>query len=305
MSGSRRLTISRCPKCSPVGSSSPRRSRYPAGPGPPAGARAGAKSSVAAMGANRDRLPPLVELVGRAARVTGGSRGLGREMALGLARAGADVMIASRKAEACEAAAAEIAAETGRRVIGRACHVGHWDELEPLLDAAWEEFGRLDVLVNNAGSSPQYPDEAGVTEALFDKVVDVNLKGPFRLTALAGERMARDGGGSIVNVSSVAAVHASPGELPYAAAKAGLHALTTGFARAYGPSVRVNCVMPGAFLTDISKAWDMPAFERRAQQFALQRGGQPEEIVGAVLYLVSDAASYTTGAVLPVDGGYA
>jgi NAD(P)-dependent dehydrogenase (short-subunit alcohol dehydrogenase family) len=256
------------------------------------------------MAANRDRLAAVFDLTGRAALVTGGSRGLGREMALGLARAGADVMIASRKAEACEAAAAEIAAATGRRVIGRGCHVGRWDELEPLLDAAYAELGRLDVLVNNAGSSPLYPDEVGVTEALFDKVVDVNLKGPFRLTALAGERMARDGGGSIVNVSSVAAVHATPGELPYAAAKAGLHALTTGFARAYGPAVRVNCVMPGAFLTDISKAWDMEAFGRRAEAFALERGGEPREIVGAVLYLASDASSYTTGAVLPVDGGY-
>src|SRR3954452_5323118 len=261
MSGSRRLTISRCPKCSPVGSSSPRRSRYPAGPGPPAGARAGSKSSVAAMGANRDRLPPVFELVGRAALVTGGSRGVGREMALGLARAGADVMIASRKAEACEAAAAEIAAQTGRRVIGRACHVGHWDELEPLLDAAWEEFGRLDVLVNNAGSSPLYPDEAGVTEALFDKVVGVNLKGPFRLTALAGDRMAAGSGGSIVNISTTASLRPAPGELPYAAAKAGLNVLTSGFAQALGPAVRVNAIVAGPFLTDISKAWDMPAFE--------------------------------------------
>src|SRR4051794_41934681 len=129
------------------------------------------------MGANRDRLPPVFELVGRTALVTGGSRGLGREMALGLARAGADVMIASRKAEACEAAAAEIAAQTGRRVIGRACHVGHWDELEPLLDAAWEEVGRLDVLVNNAGSSPPYPDEAGGSGGPFGQGLGRDPKG--------------------------------------------------------------------------------------------------------------------------------
>jgi NAD(P)-dependent dehydrogenase (short-subunit alcohol dehydrogenase family) len=243
-------------------------------------------------------------LEGKAALVTGGSRGLGRAMARGLARAGADVMIASRKADSCEAAAAEIAQETGRRVVGRACHVGHWNELDGLADAAYEEFGKVDVLVNNAGMSPVYPDEAGVTEELYDKVLDVNLKGPFRLTAVVGSRMAQGDGGSIVNVSSIAAIRPHPGVLPYAAAKAGVNALTEGFARAFGPKVRVNCVMPGTFLTDISKAWDMAAFEQVSQGFALRRGGEPEEIVGAVLHLAGDDSSYTTGAVLRIDGGH-
>lgn len=243
-------------------------------------------------------------LQGRVALVTGGSRGLGREMAFGLARAGADVMIASRKLEACKATAAEIATETGRRVVGRACHVGRWDELDSLADAAYEEFGRVDILVNNAGMSPVYPDERSVTEELYDKVLDVNLKGPFRLTAVVGARMAEGTGGSIINVSSIAAIRPHPGVLPYAAAKAGVNALTEGFARALGPRVRVNCVMPGTFLTDISKAWDMEAFERVAEGFALRRGGRPEEIVGAVLHLAGDESSYTTGAVLRIDGGH-
>lgn len=243
-------------------------------------------------------------LQGRVAMVTGGSRGLGREMAFGLARAGADVMIASRKLEACKATAAEIATETGRRVVGRACHVGRWDELDSLADAAYEEFGRVDILVNNAGMSPVYPDERSVTEELYDKVLDVNLKGPFRLTAVVGARMAEGTGGSIINVSSIAAIRPHPGVLPYAAAKAGVNALTEGFARALGPRVRVNCVMPGTFLTDISKAWDMEAFERVAEGFALRRGGRPEEIVGAVLHLAGDESSYTTGAVLRIDGGH-
>jgi NAD(P)-dependent dehydrogenase (short-subunit alcohol dehydrogenase family) len=243
------------------------------------------------------------DLTGRVALVTGGSRGLGRAMVLGMAAAGADVVIASRKLDACEALARQVRESTGRRALPVACHVGHWTELEALVDAAYEEFGRVDVLVNNAGMSPVYPEPAAVSEDLWDKVIGVNLKGPFRLIALVGPRMAEQGGGSIINISSTASLHPRPEVIPYAAAKAGLNALTQAFARAW-PSVRVNCIVPGAFLTDISKAWDMDAFERRAERLALRRAGRPEEIVGAALYLASDASSYTTGALLSVDGGY-
>jgi len=242
-------------------------------------------------------------LAGKVALVTGGSRGLGRAMVLGFAREGADVIIASRKLEACEATAAEVRAATGREALPVACHVGRWADVEALVDAAYARFGRVDVLVNNAGMSPLYPKPSDVTEDLFDKVLGVNLKGPFRLTALVGERMAAGDGGSIINVSSTASVRPTPNVIPYATAKAGLNAMTEAFALAYGPKVRVNCIMPGPFLTDISKAWDMPAFERRAQRFALRRGGQPEEIVGAAIYFASDASSFTTGAVLRIDGG--
>jgi len=250
------------------------------------------------------RIGDSFDLTDRVAVVTGGSRGLGREMVLGLAAAGADVVIASRKLDACEALAAEVREATGRRALPVACHVGRWDEVEALAGAAYAEFGRVDVLVNNAGMSPVYPDVSAITEELWDKVLDVNLKGPFRLTAIVGERMRRDGGGSIVNVSSVAALHPHPEVVPYAAAKAGVNAITEAFAHAFGPAVRVNCIVPGAFLTDISEAWDMDAFERQAQGFALRRGGEPREIVGTLLYLASDASSYTTGALLRVDGGY-
>ena len=248
-------------------------------------------------------MPNLLDFTGKVALVTGGSRGLGREMALGFARAGADVAIASRKLESCEAAAAEVRA-IGRRAVPHACHVGKWDELPGLVDAVYQEFGRLDVLVNNAGMSPLYPSLEDVTEDLFDKVVAVNLKGPFRLAALVGSRMAKAEGGSILNISSTAAARPSPGAEPYGAAKAGLNALTRSLAFAYGPKVRVNCIMAGPFFTDVSRHWDMEAFERRAAtNLALQRGGDPAEIVGAALYLSSDAASFTTGAVLAVDGG--
>ena len=246
---------------------------------------------------------PQFDLSGRVALVTGGSRGLGREMVLGFAAAGADVVVASRDGAACEKFAAEVTEATGRRALGIGAHVGHWDDLDGLVDRIYRDFGRLDVLVNNAGMSPVYDGEAAVTEALFDKVLDVNLKGPFRLTALVGTRMAEGDGGSIINITSAGAVHPRPGILPYAAAKAGLNALTTGFAHAFGPKVRVNAIMAGTFLTDVSKAWDMTAFEKRAQGFALKRGGRPEEIVGAALYLASDLSSYTTGSILTVDGG--
>jgi NAD(P)-dependent dehydrogenase (short-subunit alcohol dehydrogenase family) len=244
-------------------------------------------------------------LRGQVALVTGGSRGLGAEIACAFAAAGADVVISSRKAGACEALAAELNSRTGRRILALPCHVGHWDEIEGLVDKAFEAFGRLDICVNNAGMSPLYPSLGEVSEELFDKVIAVNLKGPFRLSALAGERMKVQGRGCIINISSVAAIRPHPTELPYAAAKAGLNAITKGFAMALGPEVRVNCIMCGPFLTDISKAWDMEAFERGARRFPLRRAGQPHEIVGAAVYLASDSASFTTGAVLTVDGGAA
>jgi NAD(P)-dependent dehydrogenase (short-subunit alcohol dehydrogenase family) len=243
------------------------------------------------------------DLTGRVALVTGGSRGLGRAMVLGLAGAGADVIIASRKLDACEAVADEARA-LGVRALAVACHVGRWDELEALTETAYAEFGSVDVLVNNAGMSPLYGELVDVEEALWDKVQEINLKGPFRLTALIGSRMAAGAGGSIINISSAAARYPRPGELPYAAAKAGVNALTVGFAHAFGPNVRVNCIAPGTFLTDVSEHWDMEAFAQTSARFALRRAAQPDEVVGTVLYLASDASSYTSGAVLEVDGGF-
>jgi NAD(P)-dependent dehydrogenase (short-subunit alcohol dehydrogenase family) len=241
------------------------------------------------------------DLTGKVALVTGSSRGLGRAMVLGLAAAGADVVVASRSLEACRAVADEVTAATGRRALPLACHVGHWDEIDGLVDAAYETFGRVDVLVNNAGMSPVYDRLEDVTEALWDKVVGVNLKGPFRLTALVGARMVAGGGGSVVMVSSTGSIRPIPSILPYAAAKAGLNALTEGFAQALGPTVRVNTIMAGPFYTDASASW-APA-RGTPTRSALSRLGEPDEIVGTVLYLASDAASYTTAATVRVDGG--
>jgi NAD(P)-dependent dehydrogenase (short-subunit alcohol dehydrogenase family) len=255
---------------------------------------------------NNKRANEIFDLSGKVAIVTGGSRGLGLEMANAFAAAGASVVIASRKLEPCEQAATDIQKATGQECIGTAYHAGTWEDSDRLADLAYDRFGHVDVLVNNAGMSPLYESLTAVSEGLYDKVLEVNLRGPFRLSSLVGERMAAGDGGSIINVSSTAAVQPTPTELPYAMAKAALNAMTLGLARAYTPKVRVNCIMPGPFLTDISKAWDMEAFNQRAAtMIPLRRGGQPDEVVGAALYFASDASSFTTGAILKVDGGSA
>jgi NAD(P)-dependent dehydrogenase (short-subunit alcohol dehydrogenase family) len=218
---------------------------------------------------------------------------------------GADVVIASRKADACEQVAAELRERFGHRALAVPFHAGHWADCSHLLDTTYAGLGRLDVLVNNAGMSPLYPSLTALSEELWDKVIDVNLKGPFRLAALAAERMAGAGGGSIINVSSVGAMQPTIGELPYAMAKSALHTMAAGMAHAYGGRVRVNVIMPGAFLTDISKAWPAAMRGEMERQIPMGRCGEPDEIVGAALYLASDASSYTSGAVIKVDGGWA
>ncbi|MEO6125115.1 MAG: SDR family oxidoreductase [Ilumatobacteraceae bacterium] len=245
----------------------------------------------------------IFDLTGKVAIVTGGSRGLGRQMVLAFAQHGADVVIASRKIENCESVADEVRV-LGRKALAVAYHAASWDGADHLADAAHAEFGTVDILVNNAGMSPLYPSPDAITEDLFDKVIGVNLKGPFRLSVNVGTKMAAGRGGSIINVSSIASRRPGANELVYAAAKAAINNLTSGLARTFGPSVRVNCIVPGPFLTDISKAWDLAAFEKQARTaYALQRGGHPHEVVGAALYFASSASSYTTGAMLDIDGG--
>jgi len=245
----------------------------------------------------------LFDLTDRVVLVTGGSRGLGREMAFAAAQCGADVVIASRKLEACEATAEEITSATGRAAMPYQVHVGRWDELDGLVDATCERFGKVDVLLNNAGMSPLYDSLTSVSEKLFDAVVNLNFKGPFRLSALVGERMVADGGGSIINVSSSGSLRPAPDMLPYAAAKAALNTLTEGLAKAFGPSVRVNTLMAGPYLTDVSKSWGLEHVERPFGNLPLQRAGHPAEIIGAALFLMSDASSFTTGSILRADGG--
>ncbi|WP_433664926.1 SDR family NAD(P)-dependent oxidoreductase [Nocardia sp. CA-128927] len=236
--------------------------------------------------------------------VTGGSRGLGKEMVLAFAAAGADVVIASRKFDDCAALADEVKNTHGRRALPVACNVSDWAQCDALVETVYAEFGRVDVLVNNAGLSPLYPSLDQVSEALFDKVIGVNLKGPFRLSALIGTRMAATGGGSIINISSIEAVRPAPFAVPYAAAKAGLNTLTVGLAQSFGPTVRVNTIQCGAFATDISKAWTDEMRTQIGTLNAQRRVGEPDEIVGAAIFFATDASAFCTGATLALDGGW-
>ncbi len=242
----------------------------------------------------------LFDLSGKTALVTGGSRGLGYQIARSFAEHGADVIVTSRKLDACQRVAREIEG-LGRRALAHACHLGHWSEIEGLVAAAYGAFGKLDILVNNAGMSPVTPSSLATGEELFDKVVALNFKGPYRLSALVGARMAAAGGGSIINVSSVGALIPQASFGPYAGAKAALNAMTLAHAQEYGPKVRVNAILPGAFRTDIAKAW--PADKEANLQAAIPRYGEPHEIVTTALYLASGHSSYTTGAMIRVDGG--
>jgi NAD(P)-dependent dehydrogenase (short-subunit alcohol dehydrogenase family) len=187
---------------------------------------------------------------------------------------------------------------------GIACNVSDWVQCGHLVEASYDHFGKVDILVNDAGLSPLYPSVDAIDEALFDKVIGVNLKGPFRLTAAIGTRMVTDGGGSIINVTSIEAIRPSANAVPYSAAKAGLNAMTEAMAKALAPTVRVNAIQAGPFLTDVSKAWNMTEFHKIADRsIALRRGGDPREIVRAAVYFASEASSYCTGSILRLDGG--
>lgn len=247
-----------------------------------------------------------IDLSGRVAVVTGGSRGLGRAIAQGLSEAGATVAIASRKRDVCEALAAELIAKGGR-ASAHAFDAADWDSCDSLFAEVQDRWGGADILVNNAGKSPVAPSSIATSQAAFDHVIAVNLRSAFRLSALFGDQMVRRGKGAIINISSSGALRPDPGFAPYAAAKAGLHILTQTFAKEFGPSVRVNTVMPGPFHTDGTKSWSRSEgfAEHARKHMPLGRGGEPEEIVGAVIYLASDLAGYATGACLAVDGGHA
>ena len=245
----------------------------------------------------------LFDLTGKVAVVTGGSRGIGRSIVLGYARAGADVVIASRKLDNCEAVAREVEETTGRRALA----VG--DARRPLGPVRRARRHRLPGVRalrsprQQRGDVAALPDLASITEDYYDKVASVNLKGPFRLATQFGTRMAESDGGSIINVSTIGSLRASGLELVYGCAKAGLNALTIGLADSYGPKVRANCILPGAILTDIAEAWSPETRAGVGNLTALKRAGVADDFIGTALWLASDASSYVTGVLVRVDGG--
>ncbi len=242
---------------------------------------------------------PLFDLSGRVALVTGGSRGMGERIVKAYAERGADVIIASRKLERCQEVAEQVEA-IGRKALAVSVHAGRWDSIDELIETSYAWAGRVDILVNNAGMGPMVPSH-DVTEQLFDSVVNLNFKGPFRLASQIGKRMYDGDGGTIINISSSGALRPLPAVVPYGSAKAALNAMTRSLAAEYGPKVRVNAISPGPFLTDIAGSW--PEEARTTADNALRRPAHPSEIVGAAVFLASDAASFVTDALLRVDGG--
>ena len=244
-------------------------------------------------------MDPLFDFTGKVVLVTGGSRGLGYQMVKAFAERGADVIIASRKLESCEAVAGEVRA-LGRKALAISAHVGKWDECDRLIEESYAAFGRVDILVNNAGMSPR-ADSHDVTEALFDSVVNLNFKGPFRLASQIAHRMSQGDGGCIINVSSSGGVMPLPGVVPYGASKAALNAMGLSLAHEYAPKVRVNTLSAGPFLTDIAKSW--PEKHRQRNPSPRGRPGDPPDIVTSALFLASPASVNVTGALVRCDGG--
>ena len=244
-------------------------------------------------------MDPLFDFTGKVALVTGGSRGLGYQMVRAFAERGADVIIASRKLENCEAVADEMRA-LGRKALAISAHVGRWDDCDRLVDEAYEAFGHVDILVNNAGMSPRMPSHE-VSEKLFDSVLSLNFKGPFRLSTQIGKRMYDAGGGCIINVTSSGSMMPLPQVVPYGSSKAALNAMSRSLAWEYAPHVRVNTLSPGAFRTDIVEAWP----DKGQGPIPIPRGhaADPQDIITAALFLASPASVNVTGSIVRCDGG--
>ncbi len=250
-------------------------------------------------------MPETFSLVGKTSLITGGTRGIGLALARGFADARSNVVICGRKRQTVDAALESLQA-FGSRVQGMVADVASADDLERLVHDTAQSFGSIEVLVNNAGTNPYLGPIVDSDNWAWDKTFDVNLRGPYLLSRMVGRMMIDAGRGSVINVASVAGLEAAPMMGIYSVTKAGMIMLTRVLAREWGGhGVRVNCICPGLFKTDLSRAlW---SDDRRLQMFtartALGRPGSVEELVGAAVYLASDASSYTTGAILQIDGG--
>lgn len=249
----------------------------------------------------------LFDLTGKVVIITGSTKGIGRSMVSGLSGAGASVVVSSRKQDLCEQVAAEIRAETGGDVLPLACHVGDWEAIPGFVEAVVERFGRIDALVNNAGINPAPTTVSAMTLEYWRKMFSVNLEGPLRMSQCVAPVMRDGGGGSIVNIATMAAYSGGSNVCAYGASKAALVNLTKSAAQEWAPwNIRVNALSPGPFITEMVEGADRvrPGFKDViANGTLMKRIADPAEIVGPVLYLVSDASSYVTGDDLSVSGG--
>lgn len=245
-------------------------------------------------------------LEGKIALVTGASRGIGEAIAMSFAENGAECILASRKAEALDGVVKKIETANGK-AIACAANMGDLTQIADLFALIRDKYGKLDILVNNAATNPYFGEMAGAPEWAWDKTLAVNLKGPFFATQEASKLMEAAGGGAIVNVASINGVRPAPLQGIYSITKAGLISMTKGFAKELAAKkIRVNALLPGLTKTDFSKAlFEMEDIHKHViAEIPLQRHAEPHEMAGAVLYLVSDAASFTTGICITCDGGY-
>lgn len=244
-------------------------------------------------------------LDGKIAIITGGSRGIGQAIAFGMAEAGADIVIAARKLPDLEETAKEII-KLGRKCLPITAHVGKSEDRENLVKRTIEEFGRIDILVNNAGTNPVWGSVMEIDERAWDKIMEVNLRGPFFLSKLVAKEMMKGGGGCIINIASHAGVVGYRNIGVYSISKAGLIMMTKVCAREWSRyNIRVNAVAPGWVRTrTASRMWQDPEeLNYYLEHTALGRIAEPEDIVGTVLLLASDASKHITGEVIVINGG--
>ena len=246
-----------------------------------------------------------LSLQGKIALITGASRGIGEAIAITLADYGAQTILVSRKIDALQGVVEKITSRGGS-AQAIACHMGELDQIEDLFVQIKDRFGKLDILINNAATNPYFGEMLGADEGIWDKTFGVNLKGPFFMIQHAARLMQESGGGSIVNVSSINGINPAPLQGIYSITKAGLISMTRAFAKEMAAlNIRVNAILPGLVETKFSQAImdNEMIYEYAVKMIPMGRHGQPMEIAGAVLYLVSDAASFTTGSIVAVDGG--
>ncbi len=248
--------------------------------------------------------PAPFSLEGRVALVTGGSRGIGRACVLALAEAGAVVAINSRKQDACDRVADEVTA-AGGRALAVAGNAGSAEDVDRIVGTVVDQLGRLDILVNNAATNPQFASLVDTDERAFDKVVQVNLKGPWLFTRAAVKAWMGEHGGSVINVASIGGLRPEVFMGAYNASKAALINLTGTLSKELGPGIRVNAIAPGLIRTDFARVLvETPEIhDRLVEHTSLKRVGEPHEMAGAVVWLASDSSSYVTGSTIVLDGG--